>query len=107
MRRFSLRALFPLIVIVLLVYLASQTLLPRSDEPDKWTYSQLIDQIETNPENFDSEPVIFNPKGRSIEAVQTATDGSETKIKVNYPSDQAQIEFQNLLQEKSVPFDSK
>jgi len=106
--RFFRSALFPLIVIVLLVYLASQTLLPRSDEPAKWTYSQLITQIETNPETFKSEPVVFNPKGRSIEAVQTsATDGSETKIKVNYPSDQSQIEFQNLLQDKGVGFDSK
>ena len=107
MSRFFRSALFPLIVIVLLVYLASQTLLPRSEEPDKWTYSQLIDQIETNSENFKTEPVLFNPKGRSIEAVQSGADGSETKVKVNYPSDQAQIEFQNLLQEKGVPFDSK
>ena len=30
-----------------------------------------------------------------------------TKIKVNYPSDQSQIEFQNLLEEKGVAFDSK
>ena len=107
MSRFFRSALFPLIVIVLLVYLASQTLLPRSKEATKWTYSQLITQIETNPETFE-EPVVFNPKGRSIEAIQTAAaDGSETKIKVNYPSDQSQIEFQNLLQDKGVPFDSK
>ena len=104
MSRFFRSALFPLIVIVLLVYLASQTLLPRSEEPDKWTYSDLITQIETNPETFDS--VLFSPKGRSIEAIQT-TNGEETKIKVNYPSDQSQIEFQNLLQEKGVAFDSK
>ena len=105
MRRFSLRALFPLIVIVLLVYLASQTLLPRSDDPESLTYSQLIDKVESNPSSISE--VVFNPKGRSIEATETGTDGQETKIKVNYPSDQAQIEFQNLLQEKGVPFDSK
>ena len=35
MSRFFRSALFPLIVIVLLVYLASQTLLPRSEEPDE------------------------------------------------------------------------
>ncbi len=100
MSRFFRSALFPLIVIVLLVYLASQTLLPRSEEKTKITYSQLIGHVQTNPEKVDD--VVFNPKGRSIEAVY----GGE-KIKVNYPSDQSQIEFQNLLQEKGVEFDSK
>jgi cell division protease FtsH len=104
--RFFRSALFPLIVIVLLVYLASQTLLPRSEEPEKWTTSQLIAQVETNPETF-KEPIVFNPKPRSIEAIQTGSSGEETKIKVNYASDQAQIEFQNLLQEKGVEWDSK
>jgi cell division protease FtsH len=104
--RFFRSALFPLIVIVLLVYLASQTLLPRSDEPEKITYSQLIDQIRSNPETFDE--VVFSPKGQSIEATQKAGDsGDTTKYKVNYPSDQSQIEFQNLLEEKGVAFDSK
>ena len=40
MSRFFRSALFPLIVIVLLVYLATQTLMPgRSDEAEKLTYS--------------------------------------------------------------------
>jgi cell division protease FtsH len=99
--RFFRSALFPLIVIVLLVYLASQTLLPRSEESKKMTYSQLIENVEDNPGQF-SGVVVFNPKGRSIEAVY----GGD-KYKVNYPSDQSQIEFQNLLQEKGLTFDSK
>ena len=41
--RFFRSALFPLVVIVLLVYLASQTLMPRRDGEQKMTYSQLID----------------------------------------------------------------
>jgi cell division protease FtsH len=98
--RFFRSALFPLIVIVLLVYLASQTLLPRSDQQTKITYSQLIEHVQTNPEKVSD--VVFNPKGRSIEA----NYGGE-KVKVNYPSDQSQIEFQNLLEEKGVGFDSK
>jgi cell division protease FtsH len=103
--RFFRSALFPLIVIVLLVYLASQTLIPRSEEKTKVTYSELIGQVEDNPENF--QQITFNPKGRSIEAVVNGQDGGEEKWKVNYPSDQSQIEFQNLLQEKGVKFDSK
>jgi cell division protease FtsH len=100
--RFFRSALFPLIVIVLLVYLASQTLLPRSQDAEKVTYSQLIQTIETNPSSIDS--VLFKPKGREIEATYA---GTGDKVKVNYPSDQAQIEFQNLLQEKGIEFDSK
>ncbi|MGH3043013.1 MAG: ATP-dependent zinc metalloprotease FtsH [Gaiellaceae bacterium] len=105
MSRFFRSALFPLIVIVLLVYLASQTLIPRSEEKTKVTYSELIGQVEDNPEIF--EQVMFNPKGRSIEAVVTRQGSEQEKWKVNYPSDQSQIEFQNLLQEKGVKFDSK
>ena len=44
--RFFRSALFPLIVIVLLVYLASQTLIPRKDAQDKVTYSEFIRQAE-------------------------------------------------------------
>jgi cell division protease FtsH len=87
-------------VIVLLVYLASQALLPRSKEAEKVTYSQLISTVETAPGSI--QEVVFSPKRRSIEAVV-----SGEKWKVNYPSDQSQIEFQQLLQTKGVKFDSK
>jgi cell division protease FtsH len=100
--RFFRSALFPLIVIVLLVYLASQTLLPRSEDAQNVTYSDLIAQVEENPASIES--VLFKPKNREIEATYA---GSGEKVKVNYPSDQAQIEFQNTLQQKGVQFDSK
>jgi cell division protease FtsH len=100
--RFFRSALFPLIVIVLLVYLASQTLLPRSEDAQKVTYSQLIQTVEDDPTSI--EGVLFKPKGQEIEV--TFTD-SDRKVKVNYPSDQSQIEFQNLLESKGVAFDSK
>jgi cell division protease FtsH len=100
--RFFRSALFPLIVIVLLVYLASQTFLPgRSDESKKITYSQLIELVDTSPESIES--ILFVPKGRAIEA--KLTDGE--KFKVNYPSDESQLKFQERLEEKDVAFDSK
>jgi cell division protease FtsH len=100
--RFFRSALFPLIVIVLLVYLASQTFLPgRSDESQKITYSQLIELVETQPDSIES--ILFVPKGRAIEAKLT----SGKKFKVNYPSDESQVQFQQKLEEKSVAFDSK
>jgi cell division protease FtsH len=100
--RFFRSALFPLIVIVLLVYLASQTFLPgRSDEAQKITYSQLIELVETQPDSIES--ILFVPKGRAIETKLT----SGKKFKVNYPSDQSQVAFQERLEEKNVAFDSK
>jgi cell division protease FtsH len=88
-------------VIVVLVYLASQTLLPRSEEAEKVTYSRLISTVETAPGSI--QEVVFSPKSRSIEATLTSGD----KYKVNYPSDESQIEFENLLEQKGVLFDSK
>ena len=46
---------------------------------------------------------MFSPKSRSIEA--DLANGQ--KWKVNYPSDEAQSRFQELLQTKGVEFDSK
>ena len=45
MNRFFRSALFPLIVIVLLVYLASRTLIPSGEDQTKLSYSELKDQI--------------------------------------------------------------
>ena len=88
-------------MIVLLVYLASQTFLRRSEDAGKATYSQLISTVETAPGSI--QEVVFSPKGRSIEA--DLANGQ--KWKVNYPSDEAQSRFQELLQTKGVEFDSK
>ena len=67
MNRFFRSALFPLVVIVLLVYLASQTLMPRKDSDQKLTYSQLID--ETKKGNVSE--VNFNPNRQAITAAGT------------------------------------
>jgi cell division protease FtsH len=100
--RFFRSALFPLIVIVLLVYLASQTLLPgRSGESKKITYSQLIALVDSDAGSIDN--VVFDPKSQAVN-VQLKND---TKYKVNYPSDQAQFALQEDLQTHEVTFDSK
>jgi cell division protease FtsH len=97
--RFFRSALFPLVVIVLLVYLASQTLMPRGDSSEKMTYSQLIQATK----NGDVSEVTFTPNRQSI----TAVLDSGQKVKVNYPSPQSQAQFQNVLEEHNVKFDSK
>jgi cell division protease FtsH len=97
--RFFRSALFPLVVIVLLVYLASQTLMPRRDGDQKLTYSQLIDQTRQG----NVSEVTFSPNRQSI----TAVLDSGQKVKVNYPSPQSQAAYQRVLEEENVKFDSK
>jgi cell division protease FtsH len=99
--RFFRSALFPLIVIVLLVYLASQTLIPHSSSAPKTTLSELITTVQTAPESL--KTVVFSPNKHEI----AATLSSGKTVKVNYPTDQSQISFQNLLEKKGVKFDSK
>jgi cell division protease FtsH len=99
--RFFRSALFPLVVIVLLVYLASQTLIPHSKSTKKETYSQLIQRVKTNSDSI--QEVVFTPRSLLI----TATLTDNTKVKVHYPSDQSQVQFQDQLQQHGVTFDSK
>ncbi len=99
MNRFFRSALFPLVVIVLLVYLASQTLMPRRGGDEKLTYSQLKAQVEEG----NVSKVNFTPNRQSI----TAELDSGTKVKVNYPSPQSQVQFENLLDKNNVVYDSK
>jgi cell division protease FtsH len=103
MTRFFRSALFPLIVIVLLVYLASQTLIPQQKGAKKITYSDLIQRVQNDPKSIDL--VVFTPTKQQITA--ELSNDSEPKVKVHYPTPQSQIEFQNLLQKKGVAFDSK
>ncbi|MDQ3894971.1 MAG: ATP-dependent zinc metalloprotease FtsH [Actinomycetota bacterium] len=98
MNRFFRSALFPLIVIVLLVYLASQTLMNDGKKAEKITYSQLIQGAKDN----EVSDVTFNPNKREITA-----ELSGKKVKVNYPSDQSQVRFQQVLENHHVKFDSK
>jgi cell division protease FtsH len=98
--RFFRSALFPLIIIVVLVYLASQTLLPGRSEQQKITYSQLITEVK----NGNVNEVLFTPNRQQI----TATLAQDNrKVKVNYPTPQSATQFQNLLTAENIKFDSK
>jgi cell division protease FtsH len=101
--RFFRSALFPLIVIVLLVYLASQTFMGGGDEKEKTTYSQFINAVEDNPQQFDN--ITFNPDKRSIKA--DVKEGQGDDYSVNYPSDEAGLRLQRTLEENNIQFDSK
>jgi cell division protease FtsH len=98
--RFFRSALFPLFVIVVLVYLASQTLLPHSKSARKFTYSDFIAHVKSD----DVKTAEFNPGKRQITFV-LQSDG--TKGSVHYPADQSVPQLTNLMVDNKVSFDSK
>jgi cell division protease FtsH len=105
--RFFRSALFPLIVIVLLVYLASQTFIGGGDEQKDVTYSALITDVRDTPDKF--EKLTFDPDKRSIKVEEKeGVGGSDGEsYSVNYPSDEAQLRLQRTLEDEGVTFDSK
>ncbi|MEK6274198.1 MAG: ATP-dependent zinc metalloprotease FtsH [Actinomycetota bacterium] len=99
MNRFFRSALFPLVVIVLLVYLASSQLMGGNKDGKKITYSEFRQDIKSRQ----VENAAFNPNKHEIKF--QLKDG--TKGKVNYPSDQSTPELTNLMEQYEVAFDSK
>jgi cell division protease FtsH len=99
--RFFRSAFFPLLVIVALAWLASQTLRGDNGKSRDVTYSQVRDQVESNPNQIES--IVFDPKKHGV----TVNYRDDTTAKVNYPTDQSQEAFESLLAENNVPYDSK
>ena len=106
MNRFFRSALFPLIVIVLLVYLASQTLM-KGEKQEKVTYSELQTQVADNPGQF--EEIVANPNKQQLTVEYQPTGGKEEgkKIKVAYPSPESLVVFERQLKKEGVNFDAK
>jgi cell division protease FtsH len=97
--RFFRSALFPLFVIVLLVYLASQTLIPHGKSAAKLTYSDFRAAIPQQK----VETAEFNPSKRQISG--KLTDGK--KYSVHYPADQSVPGIETALDNNHVEYDSK
>ena len=85
---------------MLLVYLASQTLMRGGDKSEE-DHLRERPAGQVDPSQF--EDVMFDPNKQKIN--DEKVDGS--KGSVNYASAQAQIQFQNLLEDNNVNFDSK
>jgi cell division protease FtsH len=97
--RFFRSAFFPLIVIVLLVWLASQTLIPKDKNRQALTTSEAIAKVK----GHEVASAVFNPSKRSINLKLN----DDKKATVHYASDQAQLQFQDLLQKEGIKWDSK
>jgi cell division protease FtsH len=97
-------ALIPLLAIVAIVWLASNTLMSKPNHSAQGisTFSQLVDAVKKGSPTF--KIVVYNPNKRSITA--TESDGKTTAT-VHYPTDQAATQFMDLLQKKGITYDSK
>jgi hypothetical protein len=77
MNLFFRSALFPFIVIVLLVYLASQTLLSESSASNRVPYSQVVRTVQQNPGAID-KVVLQRNRGVVVERA----DGTTWKARI-------------------------
>jgi len=100
--RFFRSALFPLFVIVLLVYLARQTLIPHSKNPAKTSLSEFLTLAQ---QKGGVDQVVFNPGKHSISF--TIPSQENKKATVHYPADQSIPQITRELQASQIQFDSK
>jgi cell division protease FtsH len=96
--RFFRSALFPLFVIVLLVYLASQ-MIPHGKSAEKLTLSQFEQKVQSHQ----VQSAEFTPSKRAISF--KLDDGK--KGTVHYPSDENAPALTALLQKNGIEYDSK
>ncbi len=101
MNRFLRSALFPVVVITLIVWLGTQTLMSHKEKTKKETTSQAINLVKTNASSIDA--VIFNPNKHQA---QFRLKGGD-KFNVYYATDQAQLRMQTEMEDNGVNFDSK
>jgi cell division protease FtsH len=108
MNRFFRSALFPLIVIVLLVYLASRTLMDQP-EKEKVTYSQLQQRVANDSQSQSIDSIVANPNKQELTVQLKPTGGEEKgeKFKVAYPSPESLRDFEPKILEADINFDSK
>jgi cell division protease FtsH len=104
--RFFRSALFPLVIIAALVWLALQTLGGHSSAgKSKLTLSEVQQRIEqcSPTTGCAFREIVFNPNKQEL--TYTLTD--EKKGSVHYPSDQSAADLQKLMSQNGVLFDSK
>jgi cell division protease FtsH len=99
--RFFRSALFPLVIIAALVWLALQTLGTHGAKQQKATLYEVVTRVQDNPRSI--QQAVFNPSKQELDV--TLTTGA--KVVVHYAGDQSQAQIQNLLLNNNVNFDSK
>jgi cell division protease FtsH len=104
--RFFRSALFPLVIIAALVWLALQTLGDHGQKTTKETLSQVQQKIEAcqpGQPGCEIDTLVFNPNKNELKGKLTSGE----KVSVHYPSDQSAADLQALMAKHGVSFDSK
>jgi cell division protease FtsH len=105
--RFFRSALFPLVIIAALVWLALQTLGGHGPKTEKLFLSDVIHDAKTCGTAC-IDKVTFDPNKHSIKVQYTQSSIHNGRAAyVHYATDQSQSSFQNLLEDKNIRFDSK
>src|SRR5512133_3215203 len=105
MNRFFRSALFPLIVIVLLVYLASQTLMGQ-EKREKVTYSQLQTQVKEGSPQI--QEIVINPNNQEMTVQYEGKNGEKgDKTKVAYASPESLHDVEKLMTQHAITFASR
>jgi len=100
--RFFRSALFPLIIIAALVWLALQTLGGNNTKAEKETTSQVYTLVTNNPGQING-PVTITPSKQQLDL--TLTDGK--KVTVHYATPQSEAALEQAMLKHAVPFNSK
>src|SRR5205823_1068988 len=101
MNRFFRSALFPLVIIAALVWLALQTLGGHGQKTTNHTTYAFVQQIETQPGSIRS--VSIDPNKRKFNVVES----TGTKYSVHYASDQREAQIEDAMQKANVTYNSK
>jgi cell division protease FtsH len=105
--RFFRSALFPLVIIAALVWLALQTLGGHGPKTAKLSLYNVINDAQTCGVQCISK-VTFDPNKHSIKVVYTQSSPNAGRTAyVHYATDQSQAQFQDLLVKQHIDFDSK
>jgi cell division protease FtsH len=99
--RFFRSALFPLVIIAALVWLALQTLGGHSQKSASHPTSYFISTIQTDPGSIQS--VVIDPNKHRFNV--KLTDG--TNYSVHYATDQAEAQVEQVMLKRHVTYDSR
>src|SRR3982750_3479081 len=94
LNRFFRSALFPLIIIAALVWLALQTLGGGGAKTTAWTTSRAYDQIRNHPEQVTS--VTVDPNKQSLQ-LSVDEGGQEKKYSVHYASAESEAAIEKVM----------
>jgi cell division protease FtsH len=100
LNRFFRSALFPLIIIAALVWLALQTLGGSGQKATAWTTARAYAQIRDNPGQVSA--VTIDPNKQSLQLVV-----ADKKYSVHYATDQSEAALEQVMLKQNVDFNSK